>query len=98
MPFGAQLFFFLLAGASANYPSARGGALTFSVNGDPFAPWWPDGSAFIYIMLLVGACADVTSSHGGAFALHESSPSSDTWWTDGSASNSLLVEVLLRLH
>ena len=35
----------LIAGASALYPSAYGGALTFVMNGLPSDAWWTDGSA-----------------------------------------------------
>ena len=42
----------LIAGAGAYTPSARGGALTFHVNGLPSNAWWPHGSANKFSLLV----------------------------------------------
>ena len=76
----------LVAGASANSPSALGGALTFHVNDLPSGTGLVYGSAFIYIMLIAGAGASSSSAICGAFSFHIITlPSDDTWWYAGSA-------------
>ena len=79
MPFGAQLFCFLIAGACADITPSVVGALSFTVSVLPSWAYWYLGSAFIYIMLLAGGSADYFTAIGGTFAFDMSSPSRPDW-------------------
>ena len=97
MPFGAQLFCFLLAGASSDYSSSLVGSFTFGVGDPPIGSGWTCGSAFIYIILFAGGTAVNTFAFGGSFTFDADCIPSWVSWDRGSASNSLLVRVLTAL-
>ena len=79
-----DLYFLLVAGASADDTSAWGGAFTFAVDCLPSDVFWNYGSAFIYIMLFAGGAADYTADVG-AFTFDVSTSPSNAYWSIGSA-------------
>lgn len=79
------LFIFLLvAGASATFSSARGGAFTFDMSALPSNAWLDFGSAF---MLIAGADVGGISAFGGALTFTVNAAPSWASWYDGSANN-----------
>ena len=75
----------LVAGASALYPSAYGGAFTFVMNGLPLDAWWDYGSAYNYDMPFAGASAFNPLPLGGTLLFDVAGPPSWANWDAGSA-------------
>lgn len=75
----------LVAGASALYPSAYGGAFTFVMNGIPSDAWWDYGSAHSFDMLFAGVAVNYIPAKVGALSFNVTAPPSWADWPNGSA-------------